>query len=323
MTMPSATEVIVAPGEDEYHSYVDWAAIIGGIILASAISLIMITFGSAIGLSMTNFRSGQGASPVWIAIAAASWLLWVQVSSFMAGAYLTGRLRRRFDDATEHEVDVRDGAHGLLVWAGGTLLGAIIIVSGLGAAAQTAGQVASTVTNAAANVAGGAAAGAAANPLDPTAYFVDALFRPAAPAPAAAGAAPAATPTPPAAVPAASNPAASAEAKAEAARIFAQAAASGQISDPDKAYLATVVAQNTGLSPADAQARVDAVLKQINDAKQKAADAAEQARKMTVLGAFLTAASLLISAAAAFWAAQMGGNHRDKGTVFHQAFRRY
>jgi hypothetical protein len=321
MTMPSTTEVIVASGEDEHHSYVDWAAIIGGVILASAISLIMITFGSAIGLSLANFRSGQGTSPVWIAIAAASWLLWVQVSSFMAGAYLTGRLRRRFEDATEHEVDVRDGAHGLLVWAGGTLLGAIIIVSGIGAELQTAGQVASTVTSAAANVAGGAAAGAAANPLDPTAYFVDTLFRPAAPAPAAAGAAPAATP--PAAVPAASNPAASAEAKAEAARIFAQAAASGQISDPDKAYLATVVSQNTGLSPADAQARVDTVLKQVNDAKQKATDAAESARKMTVLAAFLTAASLLIAAAAAFWAAQMGGNHRDKGTVFHQAFRRY
>jgi len=27
----------------------------------------------------------------------------------MAGGYLTGRLRRRFHDATEHESDVRDG----------------------------------------------------------------------------------------------------------------------------------------------------------------------------------------------------------------------
>jgi hypothetical protein len=306
--MPSAAEIVVT--EEEGHSYVDWAAIIGGIVLASAISLVMLTFGSAIGLSMTNFRSGQGVSPVWIAIAGASWLLWVQVSSFMAGGYLAGRLRRRFHDATEHEVDVRDGAHGLLVWAGGVLLGAFIAVSGIGAAAQAVGQAASTVANVASNVAGDAA-----KAIDPNAYFVDTLFRPAAPA---AGAQPAATPAP-----AAANPAATAEAKAEATRIFAQAAASGQISDPDKAYLASIVSQNTGLSQADAQARVDQVLQQINDAKKKAADAAETARKTTILAAFLTAASLLISAAAAFWAAQMGGNHRDKGTVFAEAFRRY
>jgi hypothetical protein len=46
-------------------------------------------------------------------------------------------------------------------------------------------------------------------------------------------------------------------------------------------------------------------------------------RRTGVLAAFLTAASLLVSAAAAFWAAQMGGNHRDKGTEFPDVFRRF
>ena len=53
----------------------------------------------------------------------------------------------------------------------------------------------------------------------------------------------------------------------------------------------------------------------MDQAKAAAAEAAETARKTAILAAFLTAASLLVSAAGAFWAAQMGGNHRDKQTV--------
>ena len=34
------------------------------------------------------------------------------------------------------------------------------------------------------------------------------------------------------------------------------------------------------------------------------------------VGAFLTAASLLVSGVGAYWAAMKGGNHRDKQTVF-------
>jgi hypothetical protein len=34
------------------------------------------------------------------------------------------------------------------------------------------------------------------------------------------------------------------------------------------------------------------------------------------------AATLLVSAVGAFWAAQMGGNHRDNGTAFANVFRR-
>jgi len=133
MTIERDVVIATAPsvGTQEHHSYIDWAAIIGGIVLASAISLVLLTFGSAVGLSFTNFRTFTGVAPIWVAIAAASWLLWVQISSFMAGGYMAGRMRRRFNDATEHESDVRDGAHGLLVWAGALVVGAIIAVGGI------------------------------------------------------------------------------------------------------------------------------------------------------------------------------------------------
>jgi hypothetical protein len=292
----TAPAVAAAP---EQHSYVDWAAIIGGIVLASAISLLLLTFGSAIGLGFTSFHAGEGVSPIWLGVAAATWLLWVEVSSFMAGGYLTGRMRRRFHDATEHESDVRDGAHGLLVWAGALIVGAIIAVSGIGALANTAGAALSTATTAAAGAAGNAKGG------DPQAYFVDTLFR-----------VPAGT-TAPAATPGSADP------RAEATRILASAAASGNMPDADRTYLADLVSRNTGLSEDQAKGRVDDVLKAVDTAKQKLADAAEQARKLTVLAAFLTAASLLISAAGAYWAAMTGGRHRDDHVEFTRVFGRF
>ena len=70
MTMDTET-IVVAPaaaGTEEHHSYVDWAAVIGGIVLASALSLLMLTFGAAVGLSFVTFRSFAGTARTnWIA----------------------------------------------------------------------------------------------------------------------------------------------------------------------------------------------------------------------------------------------------------------
>jgi len=135
MTMTDTT--LGAAGPDE-SSYVDWPAIFAGTVLATAISFVLLTFGSALGLSLTSAYSGRGMSLAGFAIAAALWLLWVQISSFTAGGYLTGRLRRRKHDATEEESDIRDGSHGLVVWAVGILLGAMIALSGISSAVSTA-----------------------------------------------------------------------------------------------------------------------------------------------------------------------------------------
>ena len=305
MTMSGTTDTIIVEPETAgaQYSYIEWGAIIAGIVLAVAISLVMIAFGSAVGLSFANFHNGGATPSLWVGIAAASWLLWVQVSSLMAGGYLTGRMRRRAHDATEHESDVRDGAHGLLVWGGAVVLGAILALSGVGAATSAIGGATSAIAT---------AAGSAAAKTDPSAYFVDTLFRPAAATPAST-AAPAGAATAPTSV----------DAKAEATRILAQGAVSGSISDPDKAYLGDLVARTTGMPAADAKTRVDQVLANVDAAKQKAADAAEAARKVGVLTAFLVAAALFVSAAGAYWAAMQGGNHRDEQTEFRQWFRRF
>jgi hypothetical protein len=279
-----------AQGMDD-KSYVDWSAIFAGILLATAISVVMISFGSAIGLNFLDFNAREGASPIFVGIAAASWFLWVEISSFMAGGYLTGRLRRRHFDSSEDESDLRDGAHGLLVWAGAAVLGAMIALGGVGAVVNAVGSTAATVTQAASNVAGDA--------IDPNAYFIDNLFR-------------------------STQPVDAAMARDEAGRIFAQAAlGDGTVAAEDRTYLANVVAANTGLTPEEAQARVDQVIANVEAARQQAIEAARIARNTAIIAAFLLAASLLVSAIGAYWAAQKGGNHRDEGTVFANVFRRF
>jgi len=297
MTIDAPAGVTVAKTglhERDHASYVDWPAIIAGIVIASAISLVLISFGSAIGFNFVEIGSGNGPNPIALAIAAGLWFVTVQILSYMAGGYLTGRMRRRYFDASEDESDFRDGAHGLLVWAGSAILGTMIALNGIGAAANTVGSAAATITNAASNVTEGAA-----DAIDPNAYFIDAMFR-------------SSQPTDPAA------------ARAEAGRIFAQAAlGDGTVPEDDRAYLAQVVAANAGIPPEEAQARVDQAITGINTAREQAADAARTARNAAIMGAFLLAASLLASAVGCFWAAQKGGNHRDKNTIFTSAFRRF
>jgi hypothetical protein len=261
-------------------AYVDWPPIFAGALVAVAISSIMTTFGAAIGLSATSPLSGTSINgTAWI-VATAIWVLWIAVSSFVAGGYLAGRMRRRVHDATEHESDVRDGVHGLVVWAiGALLLGYLAASSITGLTKSVAGAAA---TGAAATIAG------AANPIDDT---VNRVMR-----------------SGPSAKPENDN-----NFRQDVTGILTTSAANGSINDEDKAYLSAQIAAHTGLSPQDASKRVDDAMAAVNSAKEKAKQAAETARKVGVMVAFLTAASLAVGAAAAWWAATTGGKHRDEG----------
>ena len=80
------------------------------------------------------------------------------------------------------------------------------------------------------------------------------------------------------------------------------------MTDGDRSYLASIVAQRTGLPQPEAERRVNET---IAEANRTAREAADKARYAAILTGFVTAASLLISLAAAWWAAQKGGHHRD------------
>jgi len=292
-TVPSADAVTPV---ESLSSAVSWGPIIAGALAASALTFILMLLGSGLGLTMVSPWSNESASITTFATSTAIWLVVVQWLSSGLGGYLTGRLRTKWVGVHSDETFFRDTAHGFLAWALATFLVVLVLSSALSTAVGTGVQAASTVASGAAM---GASAGATANAggeggTDATSYFVDTLFRPADPARLAA--------------PGAEGDAAAA---AQASRILLASAAAGEMSAEDKAYLSQLVAARTGMSEADATARVDAVLAQVERAKTAAQEAADTARRAGIAFSLMSALSLIIGAFIASAAAALGGRQRD------------
>jgi hypothetical protein len=271
-------------------SGVAWPAIIGGAFAAAALSLILLALGSGLGLASVSPWPNSGATVTTFTIMTAIWLIVIQWLASGVGGYVTGRLRTKWVGLHTHEVFFRDTANGFLTWATASVIGAAFLAS-------AASSVVSGTTNMAASVASGVAAGAtqaaatrsSGTIADPTGYFVDSLFRSDRPTPNAADG----------------------DAPAQSTRILLNGMRNGGIPAPDKAYLAQLVSTRTGLSPADATKRVDAVIAQEDAAEAKVRQAADDARKATSKLAIFTALSMLIGAFIACAAAAVGGQQRD------------
>ena len=262
--METVSSVEVASPVESSSSAVSWGPIIAGALTAAAATLILMLLGSGLGLSVVSPWSAAGVSATTFAVSAAVWLIVVQWLSSALGGHLTGRLRTKWVGVHDDEVYFRDTAHGFLAWALATMLVAFVFGSGLSSAVGGSVQAVSTVASgaalgASAGVAGQGGPSAAAN--EATAYFVDLLFRSA--SPAAMG-----TQAPDGAA-----------ATSQATRILLSSAISGEVSAEDRSYLAQLVSARTGLSQADAEARVSAVLQRVDEAKAKAKQAADTARK--------------------------------------------
>jgi len=284
--------VDVSASTESSSTAVSWGPIIAGAFAASTLTFILMLLGSGLGLSMVSPWSGSGASITTFAVSTAIWLVIVQWLSSGVGGYLAGRLRTKWVGIHTDEVYFRDTAHGFLAWALATLLVVGVLGSALSAAVGTGVQAVSTGASGAAL---GASAGASANAGgtdNATSYLVDSLFRP-------ADATKLAT----------ANP--DGDAAAQASRILIASAAADEISADDKTYLSQLVAARTGLSEADAKARVDALVAKVEDAKVKAKQVADTARKGSATFALLGALSLVIGAFIASAAAALGGRQRD------------
>jgi hypothetical protein len=84
------------------------------------------------------------------------------------------------------------------------------------------------------------------------------------------------------------------------------------VSAADRSYLAQLVSARTGRPAADAQQRVDDVLGQIDQAKAKAKETADKARKAGITTTLLMVLSLFVGAFVASAAAALGGRRRDE-----------
>lgn len=303
-----------APVADNDRSYIDWAAILGGAVVATAVATVFTTFGAALGLSALSAEPGEGSFNVAV-ILGGIWVVVTLVASYAAGGYIAGRMRRRVDQATSDEVTARDMINGLVVWGVGMLIGTMLLANAAGSALSAAGSAASTVVSATGSAVGGLAQGALtaagamvpdAATADPMGFVTNSLMRPARVDPATA--------TP-------------ATLSGDVSAILANVLSTGEISDPDRAYLESAVAAQTGLTAAEVKTRVDGAITQaqatrdnaaqmLADAQQTAIDLAEAARVSGVLTAFLLAAAALVAAATSGIAAVHGGRHRDEGRLF-------
>jgi len=165
-------------------------------------------------------------------------------------------------------------------------------------AAALGGAATYLVGGAATGAAQGAAQSAAAQPsTGSTDYFVDMLLRP-----GPAGQAPASPPGPAVQAGQQGNDQA---VRREVGRIFVRSVRDGSdLSAPDRAYLAQLVSQRTGMSQADADKRVSDVITQ-------AKAAADDARRSAAKTALWMTAAMIIGAFAASLAAIEGGQLRD------------
>ena len=128
------------------NAYIDWAAVIGGALVAVAIFTTLTVFGSAVGLSLTSSDPTQGVSAKFVAVAVGLWAAWVAASSFAAGGFITGRLRHRIAAAGVEEVEMRDGLHGLIAWALAAILASVLLASAIGTPASVASKEAAATT---------------------------------------------------------------------------------------------------------------------------------------------------------------------------------
>ena len=275
-------------------SGVAWPAIIGGAFAAAALSLILLALGSGFGLASVSPWPNSGASATTFTVMTAIWLIVVQWLASGLGGYLTGRLRTKWVGLHTHEVFFRDTANGFLTWAVATVIGAAFLAS---AAASVVSGTATVVAGVASGAAAGASQGVAEQAsqsvgtiADPTAYFVDSLYR---------------TDHPSANV-------SDGDVRAQSSRILLNGLRNGDVTAPDKTYLVLLVADRIGLSQADAAKRVDEVITQAKAVEVKARQAADTARKAGAYLSIFTALSMLVGAFIACVAAALGGQQRDE-----------
>jgi hypothetical protein len=248
---------------------IHWPAVFGGALAAAALATVLHSFAAAIGLAVSSTAPTWRDSSVALWILSGIYLLLVALASYGLGGYVAGWIRSWSDVTDRDDEDTTNGLHGLLVWAFATLITALVVAAtALGVsrlAAPSGGSVGPATSVGSENI---------------IAYDIDRLFR-------GDGRYP---------------PTDTARARSEAGRILLTASSRSGVSAEDRQYLARLVVAQSGLTPPDAERRVDATI-------VRAKENINRARRSAVLLAFMAGAAALLGAAAAWFAAGAGAKH--------------
>lgn len=127
-------------------SYLEWGPIIAGGVVATAISLVLVQFAAATGVAAIEPFMPDGSTASWAVLPAGLWIVFTALAASAGGGYIAGRMRMPHPLASDHEVGFRDGTHGLVAWALGTVLAIVgVSIAGLLAAMGAADTAATTV----------------------------------------------------------------------------------------------------------------------------------------------------------------------------------
>jgi hypothetical protein len=254
MTTPSTPA-----GAIPASGYLNWPAILGGALAATAVSFILYTFAAGLGLAIASPTPSWRDGSVALGLLSGLFILITTVASFGFGGYVTGLLRSPWSAAGEHEF--RDGVHGLLMWALAVAMGAFlaaVAAAALASRTAPAAMIPNTTTG---------------EPI--IAYDLDRLFRSDKPVPAAE----------------------MSYSRSEASRIALAASGRPGMRPEDRTHLARVVAGRTGIAGGDAEKRVDEFISSSSSAVKRARRSAILVAFMTAAGLLLGAAVAWIGAA--------------------------
>ncbi|QGN37903.1 hypothetical protein [Klebsiella oxytoca] len=296
-------------------SAVSWGAIFAGAAAAASLALMLLMLGAGLGLTSISPWENHGLAAGTVGIAAIAWLAFTQIVASGMGGYLAGRLRTKWVDTHSNEIYFRDTAHGFLTWAVALLVSAVLLTttisSLIGGSAKVIGSVAGGATATAMNNAGDESSLLSKSSME---YFTRSLFRVTPAENSGVAANSTGNDTTPVNQPVPPKPESPAQ-LAEVTGIFANSIYSGALPPEDLTYVAQLVSQNTGISQTEAEQRVQAVYDKaqanLKEAKNKAQQGADIARKTTSYITLWSFISLLIGAFVASLCATYGGRQRD------------
>ncbi|UGY14421.1 hypothetical protein [Bradyrhizobium septentrionale] len=208
-----------------------WSPIFAGALAASALSLILISFGAAVGLGVSSSSPSWRDASAALALLSGLFLILQALVSFGVGGYIAGRTQRVIGATLADVVESNDGLHGLTAWALAVIVGGTIIALVGLSAVRPAVQSRPAAT--------------AAEPL--LSVELDRLYRSLRrPANLDIG-----------------------YERAEAGRILLTSSGHSGVSTEDRGYLIQQVAAATGLPAAEAEKRVDSVIGDAKTAIQR------------------------------------------------------
>lgn len=166
------TETVVIAGDGEHGTgyRFSWGLAFAGGVAATAVTFFLLTLGSGFGLLLVNPVTHSGASLPTFLTGGAIYFLAAQTFGFAIGGHLAGRMLGPVLESPVQE-EFRAAAHGFVAWAV-TILATLTIVTLAGLVAAGAGAATAALY---------VAPSTHSDPVGPTAYLVDKLFRPTAP----------------------------------------------------------------------------------------------------------------------------------------------